>query len=111
MLWKSSDTLIILLKRYSHRIKKDNFIEFPIQLDMSSYSLNYDSNGSTYQLSGICIQSGSLGGGHYFAMCKNELDGLWREYNDTTVRDVEVSELLRQKPYCLFYRRPYIYTL
>jgi ubiquitin C-terminal hydrolase len=103
--WKSADTLIILLKRYSNRSKKDNFIEFPLDLDISSYSLNFGGDGTTYKLSGICIQSGSLGGGHYYAMCKNELDQVWREYNDTGVRVVEESELLKQKPYCLFYRR------
>jgi len=105
MLWKSSDTFIILLKRYSQRRKNDNFIEFPVELDMSSYSLNYDNKGTLYKLSGICIQSGSLGGGHYYAMCRNELDGKWRQYNDTNVSEVDESELLKQKPYCLFYRR------
>ena len=105
MMWKSADTLIILLKRYSTRSKNDNFIEFPLELEISSYSLNYGSNGTMYKLSGICIQSGSLGGGHYYAMCKNELDQVWREYNDTHVRVVDESELLKQKPYCLFYRR------
>ena len=72
---------------------------------MSSYSLNYDNKGTLYKLSGICIQSGSLGGGHYYAMCRNELDGKWWEYNDTNVSEVDESELLKQKPYCLFYRR------
>ena len=105
MLWKSSDTLIILLKRYSDNRKNNNFIEFPLELDISSYSLNYGSKGTLYKLSGICIQSGSLGGGHYYAMCRNELDQKWREYNDTGVREVDESQLLKQKPYCLFYRR------
>jgi len=105
MLWKSSDTFIILLKRYSNGRKKDNFIEFPVELDISSYSLNYNKEGTTYYLSGICIQSGSLGGGHYYAMCQNAVDGMWREYNDTHVREVTESELLEQRPYCLFYRR------
>lgn len=105
MLWKTSDVLIIQLKRYTKRSKNDNFIEFPINLDLSSYSINYNKQGSNYRLSGISIQSGSLGGGHYYAMCRNELDGLWREYNDTNVRIVSDSELLKQKPYCLFYRR------
>ena len=105
MLWKSSDTLIILLKRYSDNRKNNNFIEFPLELDISSYSLNYGSKGTLYKLSGICIQSGSLGGGHYYAMCRNELDQKWREYNDTGVRELDESQLLKQKPYCLFYRR------
>jgi len=38
-------------------------------------------------------------------MCQNALDGKWREYNDTNVREVDERELLSQKPYCLFYRR------
>jgi len=105
ILWKSSDILIILLKRYSNQQKKDNFIEFPLNLDISSYSVNYNNNGTHYKLSGICIQNGCLGGGHYYAMCRNELDQEWREYNDTNVEQVTESQLLKQKPYCLFYRR------
>ena len=105
ILWKSSDILIILLKRYSDNRKNNTFIEFPLDLDISSYSLNYNNDGFNYRLSGICIQSGSLGGGHYYAMCRNELDQKWREYNDTGVREVDESQLLKQKPYCLFYRR------
>lgn len=105
ILWKSSDTLIILLKRYTKLIKNNTFIEFPLQLDISHYSLNYGSKGTLYRLSGISIQSGSLGGGHYYAMCYNELDKKWRTYNDTHVSEITESELLQQKPYCLFYRR------
>jgi ubiquitin carboxyl-terminal hydrolase 8 len=104
-LWKTSNVIIILLKRYSNRSKKDNFVEYPLQLDLDDYLVDYEKKGKTYSLSGICIQSGSLGGGHYYAMCKNELDGKWRQYNDTNVSDVAESELLRQNPYCLFYRR------
>jgi ubiquitin carboxyl-terminal hydrolase 8 len=105
VMWKQSPVIIILLKRYSKTNKKDNFIKFPINLDISKYSLNYNKVSSDYKLSGICIQSGSLRGGHYYAMCYNELDKKWREYNDTTVRLVDEYELLKQKPYCLFYRR------
>ena len=105
VLWKQAPVLIILLKRYSLGIKKNNFLEFPINLDISSYSLNYNQVSTNYKLSGICIQSGSLGGGHYYAMCYNELDKTWREYNDTNVREVTEEELLREKPYCLFYRQ------
>lgn len=105
LFWKTSPVLILLLKRYTHTYKKNNFLEFPLQLDISEYSLDYNGSGTSYQLSGISIQSGSLGGGHYYAMCQNSLDGQWREYNDTTVRNITNDELLKQKPYCLFYRR------
>ena len=46
MLWKTSDVLIIQLKRYTKRSKNDNFIEFPINLDLSSYSINYNKQGT-----------------------------------------------------------------
>lgn len=105
ILWKQSDVLIILLKRYSINQKNDDFIEYSLNLDISSYTLNYNQKSTNYKLSGICIQNGCLGGGHYFAMCYNELDKTWREYNDTNVREINESELLKQKPYCLFYRR------
>ena len=104
-LWKTSNVLIIMLKRYSKYKKKNDFIEFPIELNLDNYLIDYDNLGKKYRLSGICIQSGSLGGGHYYAMCYNELDKTWREYNDTNVREISTEELLRQKPYCLFYRR------
>ena len=105
VIWKQSPVLIILLKKYSINHKKDNFLKFPINLDISNYTLNYNQKSCSYKLSGICIQSGSLGGGHYYAICRNELDGQWREYNDTHVKEVSEEHLLREKPYCLFYRR------
>jgi len=105
VLWKNADVLIILLKRYSKIHKNDDFIDFPLELDISSYSLNHNKEGSNYLLSGICVQSGSLGGGHYYAICRNELDQKWREYNDTGVSYIDESSLLKQRPYCLFYRR------
>jgi ubiquitin C-terminal hydrolase len=104
-LWKTSDVLIILLKRYSKQGKKNNFIEFPIHLDLDQHVVDYNNYGKDYKLSGLCIQDGSLNGGHYYAMCYNELDKQWRKYNDTYVSDVDESVLLKQKPYCLFYRR------
>ena len=104
-LWKTSNVLIILLKRYSKNRKKDDFISYPIDLDLHKYSVDVNSLGKQYYLSGIGIQSGSLSGGHYYAMCRNDLDGQWREYNDTSVRTIEETHMLKQKPYCLFYRR------
>ena len=104
-LWKTSDVLIILLKRYNHNQKNDSFIDFPINLDLSKYLIDYNRDGKQYRLSGICIQDGSMGGGHYYAMCYNELDKSWHTYNDTSVTTIDESELLKQKPYCLFYRR------
>ena len=37
---------------------------------------------NTYALQSMAIHSGGLGGGHYYAVCKNYLDDSWYEYND-----------------------------
>lgn len=105
LLWKSSNVLILLLKRYTSFSKDNRYIEFPVNLDMSKYSLDYNSSGSSYTLSGMCIQQGGFGGGHYYAICKNPLNDEWNIYNDTQVTSINESELLKENPYCLFYRR------
>ena len=96
---------IILLKRYTIAGKNNTYIEYPLELDLNGYVVNYNKNNCEYRLSGLCIQSGSLGGGHYYAICRNDLDGQWRVYNDTHVNVVEEDNVLKEKPYCLFYRR------
>ena len=58
-----------------------------------------------YRLSGICIHSGGLNGGHYYAMCKNYKTNEWKLHNDTSVSTVTVQDVLKENPYCLFYVR------
>ena len=55
-----------------------------------------------YKLSGICDHSGSLHGGHYYAMCKDYKENKWRVYNDTSVTDTGLDIVLNQNPYCFF---------
>ena len=105
LLWNCPSVIIILLKRYTIAGKNNTYIEYPLELDVNGYVVNYNKNNCEYRLSGLCIQSGSLGGGHYYAICRNDLDGQWRVYNDTHVNVVEEDNVLKEKPYCLFYRR------
>jgi len=105
LLWNCPNVLIIQLKRYTSTSKKDVFIEYPIDLELNNYNLDYDKNGCDYRLVGMCIQDGGLGGGHYYAVCRNDLDFLWREYNDTHVSLIDEDDVLKKRPYCLFYRR------
>jgi len=51
----------------------------------------------------MSVQMGSLNGGHYIAICKDE--DQWNVYNDTTVFKIAESEVVQKSPYCLFYRR------
>ena len=79
LLWNCPSVIIILLKRYTIVGKNNTYIEYPLELDVNGYVVNYNKNNCEYRLSGLCIQSGSLGGGHYYALCKNYLDDFFFE--------------------------------
>ena len=105
-LWKTSDVIFILLKRYNRSRKIDKYLEYPLTLDLKDYNINYSKNKSNkYSLNGMAIHSGSLGGGHYYAVCKNYLDDHWYEYNDSHVSIVNKDKLIKYSPYLLVYRR------
>ena len=105
-LWKTSDVLFILLKRYNRNRKIDKYLEYPLTLDLKDYNINYSKNKSNqYSLNGMAIHSGGLGGGHYYAVCKNYLDEQWYEYNDSHVSRVDKDKLMKYSPYLLVYRR------
>ena len=106
LFFKTSEILIILLKRYSLRRKKDNFISYPTELNLKNYNKNYGTNKkNNYSLTGFCIHDGGLNGGHYYAVCKNELDKKWYQYNDTNVTEINKSAVIEYKPYLFFYKR------
>ena len=105
--WRLPDILIILIKQYNDNTRKLNkYLQYPMELEMDEYCINYKGESLDYDLQSICIHSGSLGGGHYYAYCKNLKDNEWRQYNDTNVsKPLTEEHILKQKPYCLFYRR------
>ena len=105
-LWKTSDVLFILLKRYNQNQKIDKYLEYPLTLDLKDYNINYSKNKSNqYSLNSMAIHSGNLGGGHYYAVCRNYLDDHWYEYNDSHVSRVMDDKLMKYSPYLLVYRR------
>ena len=105
-LWKTSDVVFILLKRYNRNQKIDKYLEYPLTLDLKDYNINYSKNKSNqYSLNGMAIHSGGLGGGHYYAVCRNYLDDHWYEYNDSQVSRVQEDKLMKYSPYLLVYRR------
>lgn len=102
--WNCSEYLIIQIKRYGNNLKKiDRHIEFPTSLKMNRFCMNYNEDNMTYKLCAISVQSGSLNGGHYYAIC-NTNEG-WKVFNDSSVSDISESDMMQQKPYCLFYKR------
>ena len=103
--WRLSDIIIILIKQYDNENKINKFIEFPFNLNLEEYCINYKKLSMDYELQSMCIHNGSLNGGHYYAICKNNSDDNWRIYNDSNVSDISDEDVLKEKPYCLFYKR------
>ena len=113
--WNLSDVLIIQIKRYDSNLKKiDRHIGFPVLLNMDKFCMNYAEQSMTYKLCSMSVQSGSLNGGHYYAICNTNVnntdvskegDNKWKVFNDSNVFDIDFSDMMQQKPYCLFYKR------
>ncbi|KAI3380225.1 hypothetical protein SNEBB_010744 [Seison nebaliae] len=110
--------LTIQLKRFqsgTYRLSKiDGNVKFPYRLDMSPFcsiqalpieklsASQRTATGCVYQLYGIVIHSGSMGGGHYVANIRtrernraiavSEMNSMIRRYKDTT----QLCQMLRQ---------------
>lgn len=105
------DTLCIHLKRFRHEFafssKVSTKVTFPlVDLDMSPW-LHSDciSKESSYELTGIICHHGTAGGGHYTAYAQNNVNGLWYEFDDSCVTQVESASVLNAEAYVLFYRK------
>lgn len=92
------------------REKVNDLIDFPIEgLDLTAYvKSELSSNPNTpavYDLYGVSEHSGTMGGGHYTAKCKNEIDGKWYSFNDSHVRECSPESAISSEAYVLFYKR------
>ncbi len=103
--WNFSPIIIFLIKKYNENGVIENRVDYPINLDLEKYRLNYKKESTKYELQGTCIHLGGLNGGHYYSICKNNKDKKWHVYNDSQVSDVSESEIFNNHPYCLFYKR------
>lgn len=110
-LWKLPNILVVHLKRFSHsryrREKLDNLIDFPIEnLDlMSRVSSNEQHEYLNYELFAVSNHFGGLGGGHYTAFAKNQLENSWYDFDDSRVSPISQSSIVTPAAYLLFYQR------
>jgi hypothetical protein len=83
-------------------------VNFPINdFDISNYVISKEKDQKIkYDLFAVANHYGSLHFGHYTAFCKNSLNDKWYEYNDSCVTEInDVSKIISQNAYVLFYRR------
>ena len=63
-----------------------------------------DKKYSKYDLYAVSQHYGSMGGGHYTAVCKN-IDGNWYSYDDESVYKSSKNNVVTEAAYVLYYRR------
>ncbi|KAJ4953017.1 hypothetical protein NE237_029849 [Protea cynaroides] len=108
------------LKRFksdgSNVEKIDNYVAYPLELDLSSYTSSNHSNNVDlkYELYAVVVHVGfSPWSGHYFCFIRSS-PHTWHRLDDSEVIRVEEEGVLSQEAYILFYARqslPWFSTL
>lgn len=105
--WSFPDVLCVCLKRFNIcGTKKNNIsIEYPVTgLDLSKYSIGYNSHKYVYDLYAVCNHVGGMSYGHYYVYVKNS-ENKWMLFNDDSVSVIDdLEKLFSPHAYCLFYR-------
>ena len=100
-----NEVIIFHLKRFRNNRKIENLVEFPIQgLNLKEYLPNKNED-NIYDLFAVANHVGGLHGGHYFAYCKNCIDGEWYEFNAYNVSKIDIKKVVSENAYVLFYKK------
>lgn len=107
-LWSVPKVLLIHLKRFHYsryrRDKIETLVDFPVHdLDISKIVINKNEQLKKYDLVGVCNHYGTLGGGHYTAYAKNNIDKNWYLFDDSSVRKATENEVVSSCGYVLMY--------
>ena len=118
-IWKTPKVLIINLKRFKYNdygmvtSKNTKFINYPVEnLDISNY-INPNSpyiNKCKYNLFGVNIHK-SIGNrnninfGHYISCVKNRYNNKWYIFDDNSVNEANIDDIINSNSYLLFYLR------
>jgi ubiquitin carboxyl-terminal hydrolase 8 len=118
--WEYPEIFMIQLKRFSNKRrgnyefteKNSTMIEYPLKdLDISMIKSSYCQDSPKYELYGVVLQSGSLSGGHYTAVCKNPVNDKWYKFDDSRVlaiKETNIESVVNSSSaYILFYKKQY----
>ncbi|XP_008070649.1 ubiquitin carboxyl-terminal hydrolase 17-like protein 6 [Carlito syrichta] len=101
----SSKVLILVLKRFSdftgNKITKE--VQYPERLDMQPYMSQQNRGPLVYTLYAVLVHAGwSRHSGHYLSYVKAG-NGQWYKKNDAKVTACDITSVLNQQAYVLFY--------
>uniref|UniRef100_A0A4W5L550 Ubiquitin carboxyl-terminal hydrolase 4 n=1 Tax=Hucho hucho TaxID=62062 RepID=A0A4W5L550_9TELE len=109
-LWSLPRILVVHLKRFSYnrcwRDKLDTVVDFPVRdLNMSEFVCDPKAGPYVYDLIAVSNHYGGMGGGHYTAYGKNNADGKWHYFDDSSVSAASEDQIVTKAAYVLFYQR------
>lgn len=112
-LWTLPQVLIIKFSRFQHQFtagghyhpnKISGPIDYPVtNFDLSKYISFPLSTQTKYHLYAVSCHHGTMGGGHYYAICHNQLQNVWINYNDE--RSSIIQNPVCDDAYILFYEK------
>ena len=111
-IYKTPEIMTIQLKRFSvnpftgQTNKLNRPVNFPEHLNISEW-ISDKNSGETcqYRLYGVIVHEGhSCNSGHYHAFVRSSND-IWYSMNDSSVNQVSLDTVLRQRAYILFYQK------
>ena len=88
----------------SYRIQRRiSWPGYPLTLSMTK---NGSNQKSFYNLIAVCVNTGSLSGGHYFTYARHHLTNKWYCFDDRSITPIiDESCIVTQNAYILFYVR------
>ncbi|GMR31026.1 hypothetical protein PMAYCL1PPCAC_01221 [Pristionchus mayeri] len=108
---KLPEVLCVHLKRFHHdqlagESKVNTRVTFPLAgLDLSKWATE-TAGESEYELCAlVCHEGANADSGHYVAIARNEIDGNWYEFDDSTVTKLDAAYVLTKDAYVLFYQK------
>ena len=104
-LWNTPMYLIFSLKRFIMGRKNGIPVDIPFTLNVRQYVTGpHKYTQTNYELIAVCNHAGNVGGGHYYAFCRDDKKK-WRCYNDTSVVDIDPKNVSTPNAYCIFYKK------
>lgn len=87
-LWKVPNVLVFFMKRYNNINKKNNIkIDINEKINIKKGCILSDNDLEvSYNIKSIGCHIGDLEGGHYYAICKNEIDENYVMYDDLNIK-------------------------
>ena len=96
--------LILNIDYGKNKINDIYTLNFNQIIDITKYLCHDYGKRVQYRLYAICTHIGKSGpSGHYVAYCRNNEDGNWYKFNDSSCSKSDLKDLNRNSPYLLFY--------